>query len=463
MAEIREPEVEKVPIPQSEPLCRVGLCLEEDGKTAMTMKLSAGKYRFTTGATSLEIASDGVREITVSVRGNTLALNEGGKPIPVENADSVRVDPPSETCVLHPGDGITLRGVVAGRGFHWQKEVDLVFPGRLEFFCVDGRLVVVNVLPMEIYLACVVTSEMSAACPPEFIKAQATAARSWMLVFLKNKHIGRPYTICNDDCCQRYQGSTFLSEEVARAVTDCSGMCLMTKDDFVCGAYYSKSCGGIMEQAENIFGRSAVGLSASPDAPEGTPTAAFNPVNEGNIREWLTGPIAASADSFCSPSVCHEETLPRYLGAVDEAGRYFRWKVVYTQEELTGYLKTKAGIQDIAEFLDFRSLWRGNSGRIHELEVRYRTPGGQEKAYVISTQYAIRNALHVKFLFSSAFVWDYEKDAAGRVAKVILQGGGWGHGVGFCQIGALGMSLKGYTYDKILKHYFGGTHLVKAY
>ena len=45
--------------------------------------------------------------------------------------------------------------------------------------------------------------------------------------------------------------------------------------------------------------------------------------------------------------------------------------------------------------------------------------------------------------------------------KVILDGKGWGHGVGLCQIGAAVMATKGYTYDQILQHYYPNSTLSK--
>ena len=132
-------------------------------------------------------------------------------------------------------------------------------------------------------------------------------------------------------------------------------------------------------------------------------------------------------------------------------------------EEIVNLLKNKAKLDDIAEFLGFKPGSRGNSGRLHQLKILYKTKEGEEKSFSIKSQYQIRNILHEKFLFSSAFVWDFEKDNNGKITKIVLQGAGWGHGVGLCQMGALGMALKGYSYQDILKHYYNKTTLKKAY
>jgi len=453
----------RFPLPDEEPICRVGIVLESDNKSYTEIVLPTGEFKIEDDGTKKILKCEAQKPLRIEVLGDTIVCNEiSGKEL-LRSKSFISIQRFDEKEIIAPQSGILLKGVVAGRGFHWQKEVNLYFPFKLEFHHRNTNLIVVNEIPLEPYLACVVTSEMSAECPPEFIKAQATAARSWMVVNLKDKHKGVPYTICNDDCCQRYQGTTYLSMQVAGNVAETRGMFLVTESGNVCSAFYSKCCGGIIENTSNIFGKAAVGLSDSIDAPQDSVTARFNPINKQSIREWLLGDWLKKSDSFCSPNICPEKELPEYLGAVDETASYYRWKVVYTQEEMVELLKKKAHLNDVVEFLDFRPGFRGNSGRLHQLEVLYRTEDAEKKSHTIRTQYRIRNVLHEKFLFSSAFTWDYERNGEGTITKIILRGAGWGHGTGLCQMGALGMALKGYSYQQILKHYYNKTSLKKAY
>lgn len=76
---------------------------------------------------------------------------------------------------------------------------------------------------------------------------------------------------------------------------------------------------------------------------------------------------------------------------------------------------------------------------------------------VIGKELEIRKTLSPSHLYSSAFV--VRRDGT----DFILNGAGWGHGVGLCQIGAAVMGEKGYTYDEILRHYYPGTLLKTAY
>jgi SpoIID/LytB domain protein len=107
---------------------------------------------------------------------------------------------------------------------------------------------------------------------------------------------------------------------------------------------------------------------------------------------------------------------------------------------------------------------RGGSGRTNFLTVHYLNQKREQHSINIKDEFRIRQSLHPKFLFSSAFLVHTEgADKDGIPSSFILQGAGWGHGVGLCQIGALGMSLKGFSANEILSHYFPGSKLKKIY
>jgi stage II sporulation protein D len=46
---------------------------------------------------------------------------------------------------------------------------------------------------------------------------------------------------------------------------------------------------------------------------------------------------------------------------------------------------------------------------------------------------------------------------------IAISGEGLGHGVGLCQMGAFAMAMRGWSYKKILAHYFPGHVLKKLY
>jgi SpoIID/LytB domain protein len=66
-------------------------------------------------------------------------------------------------------------------------------------------------------------------------------------------------------------------------------------------------------------------------------------------------------------------------------------------------------------------------------------------------------------LNSAMFEVRAEKDAKGRPVAWIFTGGGWGHGVGMCQTGAIGRAEAGQTYKEILSHYYSGAQVARIY
>ena len=103
----------------------------------------------------------------------------------------------------------------------------------------------------------------------------------------------------------------------------------------------------------------------------------------------------------------------------------------------------------IGELKELKPLETGPSGRIKKLEVV-----GTAGSFVVGKELMVRKILSESHLKSSAFSIVWTKDD-----RLVLEGRGWGHGVGLCQIGAAVMASRGYGYDEILQHYYPGTSL----
>ncbi len=356
-----------------------------------------------------------------------------------------------------PTATLTLHNCIAGRGFHWSKHIDVALPGRVELSVKDGHLLVVNDLDIESYLEGVITAEMSGDAPTEFLKAQCIVARSWMRAATERKHSELGIDFCNDDCCQRYQGIGAVTESAAGAVDQTAGRVLIHTTGGIVDANYAKSCGGITEAPEHVWGAPKPGQHSTVDAPRDSAIARFGAITETNIAEYTTGPWLGECDAYCSPGAVPDRDLPRYLGRVDDGGGHFRWHIRYSGGELTDLLRrTLRGDAElqIRHIQDLVVTHRGRSGRAIRLVVAYDDNRGRRQATSIEGQYRIRDALHESFLFSSAFDVRIERDAAGRPKTIDLFGAGWGHGAGMCQIGALGMALAGHDHRRILHHYF---------
>ena len=99
-------------------------------------------------------------------------------------------------------------------------------------------------------------------------------------------------------------------------------------------------------------------------------------------------------------------------------------------------------------------LKRSTSGHINEVLVR-----GSRRSRVIDDEMDIRGLLGVGSQRSTLFVIDTEYDTRGRPRGFVFYGGGWGHGVGLCQSGAMGRAERGQSYAQILKAYYQGIEI----
>ena len=364
----------------------------------------------------------------------------------------------SET-TLTPSDlascAFALNDVTIGIGFHWERKERQVFRGALRLIKREAGLTVINDVPLEEYVTSVISSEMSASCPLEMLKAHAVISRSW-LWFPKSSpsSVGRlqspnldsheilrwfgreahpNFDVCADDHCQRYQGITkAFSPAAAEAVRTTAGE-FLRYDGAICDARFSKCCGGITERYATAWEDVAIPyLESIYDGP--AQPGSYSP------ETW----IRSAPPAYCNTD--DSELLSRVLPGFDqETSDFYRWQVTYTPEELADLIKSRLGA-DLGPIRDLQALARGPSARIYRLKVT-----GERDHITIGKELEIRRALSPTHLYSSAFVADREPD------RLVIRGAGWGHGVGLCQIGAAVMANEGKTYTEILQHYYRGT------
>lgn len=362
-----------------------------------------------------------------------------------------------------PDDSFSLMDVVIGVNFHWQRLETQTFRGSLRLLADGGKIWAINDLPVEDYLESVISSEMSPQSSLPLLMAHAVISRSWLMSQIDGNtapntqashgdafirwydHTDHTlFDVCADDHCQRYQGITKeTSPNVAEAIRRTRGE-LLTYGDEICDARFSKCCGGAMEEFQYCWDDTPKPyLKGIGDTPEETiPDLTV----EENARQW----ILSSPNSFCNTA--DKRILSQVLNDYDqETTDFYRWRVSYTQEELSKLVEKKLGA-GLGTITDMRPLKRGTSGRICELRIT-----GTKKTIVVGKELEIRRALSESHLYSSAFVVEKQGDT------FTLIGAGWGHGVGLCQIGAAVMGDKGYAYDEILRHYYPGAEIEKAW
>lgn len=379
--------------------------------------------------------------------------------------DELEFAPTAKECVFE------IKDVVIGVNFHWQRKENQRFSGAARFIVENGRLTIINTLPVEDYLLSVISSEMSATASLELLKAHAVISRSWLLAQIKkNKEIEQSaasysacteteservkwydredhtnFDVCADDHCQRYQGVTRQSTpKVAQAIAATSGQ-VLTHDGELCDARFSKCCGGVLEQFENCWEPKHFDyLVARRDSAN--PSDFSDLRYEAAAAKW----IGERPDAFCNTADAH--ILSQVLNNYDlETTDFYRWTVTYSQAELTALVRERSGI-DFGEVQRLEPLERGTSGRITRLRIV-----GTKRTMVIGKELEIRRTLSKTHLYSSAFTVERDGDS------FILHGAGWGHGVGLCQIGAAVMGEKGYGYEQILAHYFPNSQLTTIY
>ena len=133
-----------------------------------------------------------------------------------------------------------------------QIELDgLPFPGALRIVRTDGRLMAVNNVPLERYLAGVVGNEMYPSWNPAALQAQAVAARSYALARMASRR-DRTYDVYSTHISQVYAGGE-VPASVADAVAETRGV-VLTYQGSAAPTYYHSTCGGHTVSAGDVFG-----------------------------------------------------------------------------------------------------------------------------------------------------------------------------------------------------------------
>lgn len=302
----------------------------------------------------------------------------------------------------------------------------------------DGRLAAINRVDLEELLRGIVPSEIYASAPSEALKAQAIAARTEILSAIGHRHPSTPYLLCASQHCQVYSGISNYTSQTDRAIKETYGTVMLYEKRFV-KAVYSSNCGGFTENNNVVWNEHIEPyLVAIPDAEEESPfyKKYINGINETNIEEFLY----TADESFCARSSYNNK-------------KAYRWKVEIAYDELMRLLKKRFDINSLDDII---IEGRGRSGRIKGITIL-----SEGKRFYVDTEYNIRQLFGG--LKSGLMIIEKKKDRDGRLLSLIFTGGGWGHGVGMCQTGAIGMAERGKDYTEILKHYYKGIRIEKVY
>jgi stage II sporulation protein D len=357
----------------------------------------------------------------------TLELLDGAGVVVAQAEDKVVAESPD-------GVPIDVRRVEFGIGYDFHNFEDRSYRGAIQFSADrSGRIAVINQVGMEELLKGLVPSEIFARAHLEALKAQAVTARAEVLAKVGLKHVADPYFLCTEQHCAVYRGVSGEAATTNTAVDATRGEMLFDASGRLVDAVYSAVCGGHTENNEVVWGGVAnPSLRGRPDVLPGKPAP---PAPGADLKAFLAadGAFACKLSSFAAPTK-------------------LRWEKRFTakdvDEKLASFRVGRVMAMTVSE--------RGVSGRARLLQV-----SGEDGATTIRGELTIRRLFGN--LNSAMFEVKAERDPKGRPTAWVFGGGGWGHGVGMCQTGAIGRAEAGQTYQQILGHYFGGATVSRVY
>lgn len=330
--------------------------------------------------------------------------------------------------MVGPGENILLRGTVrlAPEGEGAMIHDGTAYRGEIEIFISNsGGLSVVNVIDLESYLRGVVPKEIGPRSNREIeaVRAQAVAARTYVLARGGGRERG-DFDLHSTIADQAYGGRDYEDPISDRAVLETAGLVAFYQGQPI-DAYFSSCCGGRTEARQEVWELDPVPyLISVQDTPGG---------------------IADLNAAYCNES------------------RDFKWSATWDGDEILDlvrrYLPDLASTPvrgSVGEVLSLTITDRAPSGRIKWLRVE--TDVGDYRVHGDRVRRLLRRPGSDSILWSSWFDLNVSR-RRGRVASVEAEGRGYGHGVGMCQHGALGMARRGFSYEQILRHYYPGIRI----
>ena len=272
-----------------------------------------------------------------------------------------------------------------------------------------GRFTVVNVLPLEEYIASVVDSEMPAAFPNAARRAQAIVARTYALYQMTSGARHPLFDLFDGTRSQKYLGYKYRNSKgrllagetkAGRRIARETAGVVCTHAGRVFCTYYSAVCGGSTTEGKQVF----------TDAAPPLRSVTCNWCREAKRYRWSARLSKKQVLESLRPLFSNRESF----GPI---------------RSVTQLASTKNSGQAVYLVDDGRS-----QHRVSAIEFRRRLPSGT----LNSPHFNIRD----------------------DGADLVFDGRGHGHGVGLCQWGARGQGLANRTCVEILAHYYPGSTVV---
>ena len=277
---------------------------------------------------------------------------------------------------------------------------DRWYRGRTVITPSGGGLSAINYVDLESYLYSVLGGEMNGNWPQEALKAQAVAARSYAL-YRRNRDGNSNFDLCDTARCQVYRGVQDESTGTQTAVNATAGQ-VLTYNGTIIEALFHSSSGGHTENVEDVWGTRVPYLRAVQD---------------------------------------YDQTAPVYS-----------WNKIISRNELGNIV----GLGPITAVNPVGQPTAG--GSYHQLE--FISSGSRKRV----TTENLRNSLNLrsaKITIVPQTITTKSSNKDQTTTSFVIQGKGFGHGLGMSQYGAKGMAEQGIDYRKIVLHFFQNTKLAK--
>ncbi len=354
-------------------------------------------YKFMTEAPLY--LKDGNSYLAKVTPGNTLSISNSGSQVEVEIDGKYFKGEDLQLVSESPDDPVTYKGN------SYRGVINIISDGT--------ELRIINLLSVEQYLKGVIPREMPSGKGNEYyeaLKAFAICARTYTVSKInENKKL---FDVFADTRDQVYGGSKIEKEIINNVVDETRGL-ILTYDDKPAVTFYHSTCGGYTEDAKNVF--------PNMELPY------LKVVKDGDE------PYCAISPKFTWTEVLSEKSFIQRLVS-------------------SGYLDgSDYSVKDININSTFKS------GRINELEINLSDNNNKArsiKLYGNKIRYVIRTGDNKSILESNNF--NIKKDSQDNI---VINGKGYGHGVGLCQWGALAQSRNGKSYEEILSFYYPGTKI----
>ena len=302
--------------------------------------------------------------------------------------------------------------------FHIKGKTKQLFSGDIQLREYKDKIALMNIMNLESYTRYVVTSEIGSGAPLEALKAQAVVSRTYA-IYMSMKNNRYPWDLRADTYSQVFNTKKTIPTQVIKA-TNSTEYTIMTYKGKVAFTPFNSYSGGFLADVEKVWGGKGFPyLDAMPDVPY---LKKKDLSNLQAVKNWI--------NKEPSKVYKHYSKLPNWIT------KSFKWK-------RTVSLNTVASKGKYSKIFSVKTLARSKSGRITKIQIT--TAKGKN---IVTSQDKMRR-IFGGIPSTLAIITKHGN-------SLVINGKGYGHGVGFCQSGAYLKAYAGQNYSQIVTNYYPG-------